>query len=68
MPLLNALLIWAVLGQAATPPAGQNGADLARDAAVILEARCFVCHGSGQQMHGLRLDRRENRKKKTIKI
>src|SRR5688572_24438393 len=52
MPLLNSLLIWAVLGQA--------GADLARDAAVILEARCLVCHGSGQQMHGLRLDRRED--------
>ena len=64
MPLLNALLIWAVLGQGATTPpqspATENRADSSRDAGAILQARCFVCHGAGQQMNGLRLDRRED--------
>ena len=32
--------------------------DFARDVQPVLESRCWSCHGSKLQMHGLRLDRR----------
>jgi len=32
--------------------------DFAQDVRPILESRCFACHGSKLQMHGLRLDHR----------
>jgi hypothetical protein len=34
--------------------------DYARDIQPILEARCYACHGSKAQMHGLRLDRKSD--------
>ena len=33
--------------------------DFAHDIRPILESRCWTCHGSKVQMHGLRLDHRE---------
>src|SRR5947208_12137321 len=32
--------------------------DFARDVQPVLESRCWACHGTKLQMHGLRLDRR----------
>jgi len=32
--------------------------DFVRDVQPVLESRCWACHGSKLQMHGLRLDRR----------
>ncbi|MCP5116306.1 MAG: hypothetical protein GY953_36215, partial [bacterium] len=32
--------------------------DYVREIAPLLESRCYACHGSQQQMSGLRLDRR----------
>src|SRR5690242_18942770 len=38
--------------------AAQPSPDFARDVRPLLESRCWACHGSKLQMHGLRLDRR----------
>ncbi len=42
------------------PPPAEREVDFAREVAPLLENRCFLCHGSQQQMKGLRLDRRED--------
>jgi hypothetical protein len=40
------------------PPAAKTKIDFARDIAPLFAERCFGCHGSQQQMNGLRLDRK----------
>ena len=45
------LFVWAGLAQEP---------EFTRDIQPVLQARCYPCHGSQAQMHGLRLDRREN--------
>ncbi len=40
--------------------AGAAIPDFDRDIRPVLEKRCVMCHGSLQQMYGLRLDRRED--------
>src|SRR5215510_1043623 len=42
------------------PREAQRRVDFARDIEPILKARCLSCHGSKQQMGGLRLDRRDD--------
>src|SRR5437868_11470913 len=39
--------------------AAQGTVDFAREIEPLLAKRCYVCHGSQQQMSGLRLDQRE---------
>ncbi len=50
--MLAAAVALTALAVAATVP------DFARDVQPVLESRCWACHGSKLQMHGLRLDRR----------
>ena len=42
------------------PPPADREVDFVREVAPLLESRCFLCHGSQQQMKGLRLDRQED--------
>ncbi len=42
------------------PPPAESGADFIRDVKPIFESRCYSCHGSQQQLGGLRLNRRED--------
>ena len=53
------LPIWALL-TALAPAGGQADVDYRRDIEPILHQRCYLCHGSQQQMSGLRLDNRES--------
>src|SRR5580692_4338910 len=48
--LAAAMLVWGAHAQ--------QKPDFAQDVRPILESRCWTCHGSKLQMHGLRLDRR----------
>jgi mono/diheme cytochrome c family protein len=41
------------------PPPAKTKVDFARDVAPLFEKRCFACHGPGQQMSSLRLDRKD---------
>jgi len=50
----------ARVGARQLPPEAKMRIDFARDIEPILKARCLVCHGSQQQMGGLRLDRHED--------
>ena len=64
------LLIWALItpglavagegGSVELPPPADREVDFASEIAPLLESRCFLCHGSQQQMKGLRLDRPED--------
>src|ERR1700735_2695764 len=42
------------------PPAAKTKIDYARDIEPLLAKRCYLCHGSQQQMSGLRLDRKDD--------
>jgi mono/diheme cytochrome c family protein len=58
--------VWAVLAVPACltwaadplPPAAKTPVDFARDIEPLLRARCALCHGSQQQMKGLRFDQK----------
>ncbi len=41
------------------PPPAKTKVDFARDVAPLFEKRCSACHGPGQQMSGLRLDKKD---------
>ncbi len=41
------------------PPPVKTTVDFTRDVEPILHMKCYVCHGSEQQMNGLRLDQKE---------
>lgn len=41
------------------PPPVKATVDFTRDVEPILHTKCYVCHGSEQQMNGLRLDQKE---------
>ena len=41
------------------PPAANTQVDFYRDIEPLLKEKCQSCHGSAQQMSGLRLDSRE---------
>ena len=45
---------------AALPPAAKTKIEFARDIQPLLVERCQVCHGSRQQMSGLRLDQKQS--------
>ena len=47
-------------GQTPLPPPATSQVDYARDIKPLFESRCYVCHGAGQQVNGLRLDRKED--------
>jgi len=42
------------------PPSAQRKVDFSKDIEPILSSRCILCHGTGQQMKGLRLDNRQD--------
>ena len=44
---------------AALPPAAKTKVEFARDIEPLLQKRCQLCHGTQQQMSGLRLDSQE---------
>lgn len=50
--------VWSFAALALTVPASA-AVDFAREIEPIFHQRCYLCHGSEQQMSGLRLDRRE---------
>jgi hypothetical protein len=43
----------------ALPPAAKTKVEFARDIEPLLAKRCYVCHGTQQQMSGLRLDQKD---------
>jgi hypothetical protein len=58
--VLCGLLACVTLGTAQElPPAASVKVDFLRDIEPLLAKRCFVCHGSQQQMSGLRLDQKD---------
>ena len=56
--MANRFLAVASLAALWAPPAARAAVDFARDIEPILHERCYLCHGSQQQMAGLRLDSR----------
>ncbi len=60
LALAGVSVMWkdATVGARQLPPEAKMRVDFARDIEPILKGRCIVCHGSQQQMGGLRLDRR----------
>ena len=66
--LLNLALLpaWTLLSVAALaqsnplPAAAEREVNFSKDIEPILGSRCVLCHGSGQQMKGLRLDNRQD--------
>src|SRR6516165_10761892 len=50
----------ATLAGALIPCSLAQTIDFARQVQPILSEKCYICHGPGQQMAGLRLDRRDS--------
>jgi hypothetical protein len=53
------LLIGTLAFTQTLPPPAKTKVDFARDVEPLLRQRCQACHGSQQQMSGLRLDQRD---------
>jgi hypothetical protein len=60
--LLTSLTMSAMLAADSPklPPQASGSVDFSRDIEPLLMSRCGSCHGSQQQMGGLRLDSHEN--------
>ena len=58
MPISVKLTLRFLLATVVAASSADAAVDYARDVQPILQKRCYGCHGPGQQMSGLRLDRR----------